>query len=147
MSSVACGSVGTGTATTPEPRLPSTATRTCQAPAVIIQSCPVNNRGSSAGPCREIGRRRELSAGAGQRQRHDPHVTDVGPGGEDFDLGDAWNHARRPDGDQHAVRSGLGVEKHVGAADVSRCRPRQHDERRAEAAISGAERDHWARGR
>ena len=32
----------------PDPRRPSTATRTCQAPAVIIQRCPVNSRGSSA---------------------------------------------------------------------------------------------------
>jgi hypothetical protein len=47
MSSVACGSVGTGTATAPDPRLPSTMTRTCQAPARIIHSCPVYSRGSS----------------------------------------------------------------------------------------------------
>ncbi len=41
------GSVGTGTASWPVPRSPETATRTCQAPAVIIQRCPVKSRASS----------------------------------------------------------------------------------------------------
>ena len=46
IASVDFGSVGTGTASCPGPRSPETATRTCQAPAVIIQRCPVKSRGS-----------------------------------------------------------------------------------------------------
>ena len=48
MPSVACGSVGTGTESVPSPRSPAIATRTCHAPAVIIQRWPTNRRGSSA---------------------------------------------------------------------------------------------------
>ena len=69
----ACGSVGTGTEPTPVPAAPSTATRTCQAPAVIIQSWPVNSCGSSTDRAAQIGYGRELRAWAGQRERHDPH--------------------------------------------------------------------------
>ena len=46
MASVDWGNVGTGIESVPVPRSPSTVTRTCQAPAVIIHRWPVNERGS-----------------------------------------------------------------------------------------------------
>ena len=36
-----------------------------------------------------IGDRRELGAGAGQRQRHDANLADIVAGGQHFDVGDA----------------------------------------------------------
>ena len=118
MASVACGSVGTGTDSVPVAAAPLTVTRTCQAPAVIIQRWPVNSRGSSADRVARSGDRRELRAGPGERQRHDAHVADVVVGREDFDVGDAGDGVRRPDRDEHAVRARPALEEHVRAADV-----------------------------
>ena len=134
----------------PRPRSPSAATRTCQAPAVIIQRLPVNSRGSDGRtPC-DVRHRRELGAGTGERQRHDPDLVHIVAGGENLDLRDAGNRVRRPDGDQQAVRTGHAVEEDVGAADV--CRTRQRRARgqrksREVAAESPADPMHGAAGK
>ena len=77
------------------------------------------------GPPCDVGHGRELGAGTGERQRHDPDLVDIVAGGENLDLRDAGNRVRRPDGDQQAIRTGRAIEEDVRAADVGRTRQRR----------------------
>ena len=81
------------------------------------------------GSRREVGYRCELRARSGERQRDDPHLSDVRVDRHDFDIGDAGNHVRRPDRHQQTVGSGRGVHKDVGAADVGAWTRRPRDRR------------------
>ena len=118
IASVDCGSVGTGTASVPSPRSP--VDRDPHLP------CAGGHHPEVAGEqlrilgdrIADIGHRRELRAGAGERQRHDPHVPHVGGGGPDFDVGDAGDGVRRPNRHEQAIGSRLPVEEDVRAADV-----------------------------
>ncbi len=65
----------------------------------------------------EIRHRREL-LGGGEPQGHDVNLADVRGEAADFDLGDARDDLRRPDGDQQFVGPGVAFEKYVGATDV-----------------------------
>ena len=125
MPSVACGSVGTGTESVPSPSVAGrSVTRTCHAPAVIIQRWPMNRRGSCCRAARDVGHRRELarrarSAAAARcalRATSDDVVstsTSATPG-----IG-----VRRPDGDQQrdTVRPGRRGTRQ-GCRRARRCR-------------------------
>ena len=119
MPSVACGSVGTGTDSGPAPRSPSTVTRTCQAPAVIIQSWPVNSRGSSADRAARSATGANCAPGpvSGSGTIRTSRTSSLVV--EDFDVGDA----RIACGGRTVTNTRYGpacaVEEHVGAADVS----------------------------
>ena len=135
IASVDCGNVGTGTDSVPSPRSPLTVMRTCQAPAPISHKWPVNSLRIVVGACRAIRNGRELRAVAGQRQRHDVHFADIVAGRQHIDIGNAGNGMRRPDRDEQSIWAGVGLEKHVGAADM---RARRRLQRRARDAASAA---------
>ena len=69
-------------------------------------------------PPQNVGRRRTLRRGPGERHGRNAQLAKVGRGAANLHLGHARHHLRRPDRHQQSVRAGGAFVEHVRTAHM-----------------------------